>query len=104
MKLITKEIEKALLKNPLYSHEGEMTNAKVIVKFFNPWGIGRWFVTEAEKQGDDWLFFGYVQLHENEWGYFRLSELESVKLPFGLKIERDAYLGKDATVGSCVKI
>jgi len=37
----------------------------------------------------DVRFFGLVQGFETEWGYFVLSELESVRGPFGLGIERD---------------
>jgi hypothetical protein len=37
------------------------------------------------------MFFGLVDLHEKELGYFALSELQSVRLQFGLKIERDMY-------------
>lgn len=36
-------------------------------------------------------FFGLVDGFEKELGYFSLSELESVKGPLGLKIERDLY-------------
>lgn len=90
MKLITKEIEKKLLKHPLYSTDN--SNIKdVIVKFFNPCGIGTWYVFEAEKNGDDWTFFGLVDLYEKELGYFMLSDLTSIKLPYGLSIERDMY-------------
>jgi len=90
-KLITKEIEKKLEKRPLYSTDGK-TTAKSIYKFFNPCGIGTWHVFEGEKLADgDWLFFGIAILHETELGYFRLSDLQSLKLPFGLKIERDKY-------------
>lgn len=60
----------------------------------------RWFVTEAQIEGDDVLFFGFVVGFEKEWGYFRLSELRSgdrslyvilIKpMPFSeLKKERD---------------
>ena len=90
MKLITKAIENKLLKNPFYSTDGK-TVKNVLVKFFNPCGIGTWYVFEAEKNGDDWEFFGLVDLYEKEIGYFTLSELESVRLPFGLSIERDMY-------------
>ena len=31
---------------------------------------------------------------ENELGYFSLKELESLKGPFGLTIERDLFFGK----------
>ena len=93
MKLITKEIESKLMKSPLYSgEETPIEERKIIVKFFNPCGAGRWYVLEAEKQEDgDWLFYGYVDLLEKEFGYFTLSQLEEVRLPYGLKIERDLY-------------
>lgn len=90
MKLITKEIEKKLLLNPLYSTEGNLVK-NVLVKFFNPCGVGTWYVFEANKIGDDWEFFGLVDLYEKELGYFTLSELESIRLPFGMAIERDKY-------------
>jgi hypothetical protein len=30
-------------------------------------------------------------LHEKEFGYFSLKELESIRFPWGLKIERDIH-------------
>lgn len=92
MLLMTKELEKEFKKYPIGSQDGKGTDAKVIVKYFNPCGVGTWLITEGEKQEDgDWLFFGYCHLFEWEWGYVLLSELESVSLPFGLKIEREIY-------------
>ena len=92
MKLITKTIETKLVKHPMYSTDGNPIK-DVLVKFFNPCGIGTWYVFEAEKNEstNDWEFFGLVDLHEKELGYFTLSELQSIKLPFGLSIERDLY-------------
>ena len=90
MKLITKAIENQLLKHPLYSTDGK-NEKDVLIKFFNPTGIGTWYVFEAEKNGDDWTFFGLVDLYEKELGYFTLSELQSIQLPLGLSIERDKY-------------
>lgn len=91
MKLITKKIEEKLAKFPLYSTDGHKEK-EVIVKFFNPYGAGRWYVCEGEKQENgDWLFFGLVELIEKEWGYFTLSELQSIPTPYGLGIERDTH-------------
>lgn len=91
MKLITKEVEKKLAKFPLYSQDGK-EEKEVVVKFFNPYSGWRWFVTEGEKQEDgDWLFFGLVEGIEKEWGYFTLSQLESIPTPFNLGIERDLH-------------
>jgi hypothetical protein len=43
------------------------------------------------------MFFGYVSLFGDdcdEFGYFSLEELESIKCKFGLGIERDLYCGE----------
>ena len=60
----------------------------VYVKFFCPWNQWTWFGMEFD--GED-IFFGYVMGHCNELGSFSLMELESVKGPFSLDIERDIY-------------
>lgn len=91
MKLITKQIEKALEKKPLYSTDGQKKKV-AICKFFTPWAGWTWYVYEGEKEGNDWTFFGLVDNNgQKELGYFSLKELESVTGPFGLKIERDTY-------------
>lgn len=96
MKLINKELELKFGKYPIYSQDGKNIKT-VIVKYFTPWGGWTWYITEAEKQGDDWLLFGYVVsgLGEdcNEWGYISLNELQSIKGPFGLGVEIDLYFG-----------
>ena len=51
MQLITKTIENKLKKRPLCSQEGN-ENPDIVVKFFNPCGIGTWYITEGEKQPD----------------------------------------------------
>ena len=92
VKLMTKELEKTFEKYPLYSQEGKGLEAEVVVKYFNPCGAGTWLITEGEKMDNgDWGFFGYCHITDWEWGYVYLSELESVKLPFGLTIEREMY-------------
>ena len=90
MRLMTKELEKKFEKYPLYSQDGLMEEAEIVVKYFNPSGAGTWLITEGEKQEDgDWLLYGYCHIFEWDWGYVSLSELESVRGPFGLGIERD---------------
>ena len=92
MKLMTKELEEKFKRYPFYSQENKGKDAKIVVKYFNPFGRGTWLITEGEKQDDgDWLFFGYCHIFCWEWGYITLSELESVGY-----IERDLYL-KDGT-------
>lgn len=99
MKLITKQIENRLAKYPLYSQDGKGVNAVIHCKFFNPCGAGTWYVLEAKKETNgDYTFFGIVDLYEREYGYFTLSQLQSVRNRFGLGIERDRYF-KPCTVG-----
>ncbi|GAI78968.1 unnamed protein product [marine sediment metagenome] len=91
MKLLTKDIEKKL--PALYSQE-EVSNPKIIVKFFHPLSDWSWYVTEGEKvENGDWRFFGLVDGFEKELGYFHLSQLEEVKVK-GIGVERDMYFGE----------
>ncbi len=89
MKLLTEEIKRKLPK--LYEQENKGGDAIAYVKFFFPVGSWTWHVTEGSPEGDDFIMFGLVDGHEKELGYFSLSELQSVKGPLGLSIERDLY-------------
>ena len=84
--LLTPELRAAM--PPLYSQE-KSKDPIVHCKFFI--GSWTWYATEGEEQDDDFIFFGLVQGHEVEWGYFLLSDLESAHGPLGLPIERDLY-------------
>lgn len=59
-----------------------------VVRFFNPVGSATWLATEMDEHG---ILFGLADLGfgSPELGSFALAELESVRLPFGLGIERD---------------
>ena len=85
MQLLTKEIRTKL--PALYTQENE-NDPMVICKFFTGWTNWTWYGIEFDGQD---LFFGYVLGHEAELGYFRLSELQGLKGPKGLSIERDMY-------------
>lgn len=99
MNLLTNEIKESFRKYPLYSQDGKGLDSVVLVKYFNPCGLGTWLITEAEEQEDgEWLLFGYCHIYCWEWGYISLKELQDLKLPFGLTIERDLYIPKSATV------
>jgi hypothetical protein len=86
MKLLTQEIRKKL--PALYSQEDKGGKAVVHLKMFTPDSSWSWLATEFD--GED-TFFGLVEGHEKELGYFSLKELESVRGPLGLPIERDLY-------------
>ena len=99
MNLLTDEIKELFRKYPLYSQDGKGMDSVVLVKYFNPVGAGTWLITEAEEQENgDYLLFGYCHISCWEWGYVMLSELQNLKLPFSLTIERDLYIRKGATV------
>ena len=98
MNLLTEELIERFKEYPLYSQDGKGKDSVVLAKFFNPCGRGDWIITEAEQQDGDWLLFGYCHIHCWEWGYVMLSELEKLKLPFGLTIERDRHIPKNAKV------
>ena len=92
MKLLTKEIIRKLEKTRYDKEKPTPNDAPVLVRFFNPTGIGTWSALEGEKQPDgDWRFFGVADLGFPEYGYFSLKELSEFKGNFGLGIERDMY-------------
>ncbi len=85
MKLITENLRKTL--PPLYSTENEK-DPVAQAKFFTPWTDWTWYVLEYD--GED-TCFGFVVGLEAEYGYFTISELELVRGPGGIRIERDLY-------------
>ncbi|MGE0854147.1 MAG: DUF2958 domain-containing protein [Hyphomicrobiaceae bacterium] len=58
-----------------------------VVKFFNPLGVGTWLAIELDADGD--TLFGLADLGEPELRSFSLAEMQVVRLPFGMGIERD---------------
>ena len=94
MKLMTKAIEKQLPKFGCNEEQGRSLKEHVCVfKLFCPWNAYTFYVCEGEKQENgDWMLWGLVTgLIEDEFGYAMLSEIEEVRGPAGLKIERDLY-------------
>lgn len=93
MKLMTKELEKRFAE---VGDQSEVKNPLIIAKFFSPIGGATWFASEYDPETK--ICYGYVKdlvPSENgmfdEFGYFSITELESVTLAFGLKIERDIH-------------
>ena len=105
MKLLTKEIVSKL--PALYSQEN-VKDPVIVLKLFCPWSNWTWYATEGSyvcgecgscdcmdpehaRTPKDMMFFGLVKGHEEELGYFSLGELEGIRGPVGLKVERDLY-------------
>ena len=87
MILLTQELHDRLLAN------GRLRDIDHVplVKFFNPVGAATWLATELDEDGD--TLFGLADLGFGcpDLGSFSLMEMASVRLPFGLGIERDLY-------------
>lgn len=83
--LLTTELANKLRANALSPGADHVP----IVRFFNPVGPGIWLATELA--ADDDTLFGLADLGHGcpELGTFSIAELQSIRLPFGLSIERD---------------
>ena len=64
-------------------------DALAVVKYFTPDADWTWFATEYDSESR--MFFGLVDGFERELGYFSLDELEQLRGPLGLPVERDLY-------------
>ena len=95
MKLLTKEIREKL--PPLYAQDGKGGKAIAYLKLFTPDSGFTWWITEGSPIKDesgtevDFHFFGLVEGQFKELGYVSLKELEEVRGPMGLPIERDLH-------------
>ncbi len=92
MILLTPELRERLLAN---GRERDGDHLPV-VKFFNPFGQGVWLATELNP--DDDILFGLADLGYPELGSFSLEELASIRLPFGMGLERDILFQTDVPV------
>ena len=83
MKLLTAELKKTLTK-------AGYDNETPICKLFTPWGKATWLITGIE----DGILYGYADLGMGcvEHGSIAtIEEMESIRGPFQMKIERDLY-------------
>ena len=89
MILLTYELRAQLLAN---GRQRDVDHVPV-VKFFNPFGAGVWLATELDEDGD--IMFCLADLGHPELGSWSLGEMQSVRLPFGMGIERDLLFTGD---------
>lgn len=89
MILLTDELRARLFAN------GRQRDADHIpvVKFFNPVGEGVWLATELNADGD--TMFGLADIGCPELGSWSLREMEAIRLPLSLGIERDVLFTGD---------
>ena len=94
MILLTHELRIALRLNDAARRAAERRGEDApdpmpVLKLFNPLGAATWLASELQPDGD--TLFGLADLGFGcpELGVFSLSEIADVRLPFGLRIERD---------------
>jgi hypothetical protein len=92
--LLTPELSQRLRANA----RSRAADPVPVVKFFNPAGAGTWLATELDEDGD--TLFGLADLGFGcpEMGSFSLAELQALRLPFGLSIERDLWFSTRHTL------
>jgi hypothetical protein len=91
MKLITPGL--VSITPYIRGNEGKPLNEHIITaKFFTPWAGWTWYMTELDKDED--YAFGYVVGLDSELGYFSIRELEALRGPGGITVERDLHFGK----------
>lgn len=91
MSLLTPELRAALRAQ----YRSDAADKRPLVKLFNPLSAATWLASELAEDGD--TLFGLADLGFGcpELGWFSLSEIESLRLPFGLRIERDRHFATD---------
>jgi hypothetical protein len=93
MILLPPELRFALRANDINRRAADAKSERFdpvpVLKLFNPLGAATWIATELAD--DDDTLFGLADLGFGcpELGPFSLSEIASVRLPCGLRIERD---------------
>lgn len=94
MTLLTPELRYALRANDIARRAADRDGKSAwdpvpVVKLFNPVGAATWLATELADDGD--TLFGLADLGFGcpELGCFSLSVIASIRLPYGLQIERD---------------
>ena len=96
MKILTEAIKRKLIMNWHANHDekgvsyDKTVDPKPPLKLFNPVGSGTWLISELDPRDGDTMFgLADPGLGSPELGYMSLSEMMGVRLPFGLRIERD---------------
>jgi hypothetical protein len=96
MKLMTKELAS---KIPALGAQDSLGDKAIVhAKFFTAWSNWTWLVLEYDPL--ERMCFGLVKGLEDELGYFSLDEIEALKGPGGMRVERDLYF-TPKTLGEC---
>lgn len=104
MSLLSNEQRAAMLENgrqnaALSARDGDTTDFMPVVKLFTPWTGATWLLTELDPDDPD-IAFGLCDVGHGtpELGSVRLSDLDSLIGPGGLRVECDHYFVPDKTL------
>ena len=101
MQLLTPEHCETMLANGRRYQADPDFEAAPVVKLFTPWGACTWLLTDLDPEDQD-IASGLCDLGfgEPELGSVRISEIEGLRGPCGLRAERDVnFIAKD-TIGT----
>lgn len=92
--LLTPELRAALREQ----YRSDATDKRPLVKLYHPLSAATWLASELAEDGD--ALFGLADLGFGcpELGWFSLHEIESLRLPLGLRIERDPHFSTDLSL------
>jgi hypothetical protein len=79
------------IASSVHEQRGKRFDPLPVVKLFNPIGAATWIATELYEDGDTLRGLADLGFGCPELGVFSLAELSSVRLSFGLFIERDEH-------------
>jgi hypothetical protein len=90
--LLSDQQQEQLLSYGMLRAEDPNFDPWPVVKLFTPDANATWLLTELDPEDPD-LAFGLCDLGlgSPELGHVRLSEIRSVRGPFGLPVERDRF-------------
>lgn len=96
MPLISDSDRERLLAHGVQAGGGAETDPIPVVKLFTPDANATWLLTELDPDEPDRAFgLCDLGLGSPELGYVSLAELEALRGPMGLAVERDAHFRAD---------
>jgi len=101
MKLLLQSHRQQLANNGVLAADDPAFDPKPVVKLFTPLGANVWLLAWTEPDEPD-IAYGLCDLGMGfpELGSVRLSELQEVRGPFGLTVERELHWVADKTLGA----
>lgn len=103
--LFTQIIRQKLLANGARSAAGEHIDPVPVVKLFTPDANATWLLTEIDPDNPD-IAFGLCDLGLGcpELGSVSLKEIERLRGPLGLPVERDRHYGETRRLSEVAKM